>query len=355
MSANVTGKKQCATCNKNGGVMICGGCEQAFCGKHSTEHRHELNNQLDEIIQKHDLLQEELVQMSSEHVLFTEISTWERESIARIQANARMVREELQQGLEKSKMKIAKTCRDIAQNLRSSREADDFSEQDLRQWMDQLKQLKFELDSPSIFKLIYDQHSFISSIKLEDITSAKRENPTDEYTSMWSNALALITKERFSLVDGPVVLEESGTIARHVGSSTDYVHILGAQLYFHGRRTVRIRIQFFKPCYHTFLGCISSRITDKTIRFHSTFAAGWFGQNQVYHHSQIKDNAYNSTLFHNNDIFSIIFDCDEQRIELHHERTNTKNLLKIDMTKAPLPWQFLLVLGRPNDCVRILP
>ena len=354
MSASVTGKKQCVTCNKNGGVMICGGCEESFCGKHSAEHRHELSNQLDEIIQKHDLLQEELLQMSTENTLLMEINTWEKESIARIQANARTVREELQQGFERSRMKILKTCRDIAQNLRTSREADDFSEPDLRQWMEQLRKLKLELNSPSTFKLLHDQYSSIPLIKIEDIISTRKETNTLEYVPMWTNSSALISKERFSLVDGPVILEEEGTVARHLGSSTDYVHILGAQLYFHSQQTIRLRIQFIKPSYHTFLGCISSRITDKTVRFYSTYAAGWFGHNQVYHHAQIKDNAYDSTLFHNNDILSITFDCDKQRIELHHERTNTKNRLKIDMTKAPLPWRLLVVLGRPNDCARII-
>jgi len=60
MSASISGKKQCVKCNKAGGILICDGCQQTFCVKHVNEHRQELANQLDGIMQEHDLLQQSL-------------------------------------------------------------------------------------------------------------------------------------------------------------------------------------------------------------------------------------------------------------------------------------------------------
>ena len=147
MSASVTGKKQCVTCNKSGGIMTCDGCQQSFCGKHVIEHRQELTNQLDGIMQEHDLLQQELEQSSIDNSLLQQIDKWEKESITKIQVAAEAARADLQQILDKSKEQISKTCHDIAINLRSSREADDFSENDLNRWMEQLKELKLEITS----------------------------------------------------------------------------------------------------------------------------------------------------------------------------------------------------------------
>ena len=350
MSANGSGKKQCVACQKSGGILICGGCERAFCGKHSIEHRQALNYQLDEIIQEHDLIQQELVQMSSENSSFTDINKWEKESIAKIQSIATTVRVELQQVLDRSKMKISKICRDIAENLRSSREADDFSEQDLNQWMDQLKDLKTQLNSPLPVKLVEDQNSSIPLIRIENVSSPSKETRRNPIVSVAKD----LSKERFSPLKGPIQCEENGTVIQHIGSSVDYIDILGEELYSHGRRTVRLRIQYSQTFYNTFLGCISPRAIDRKVHFSSTFAAGWFGHNQIYQHGLIKDNAYDCSQFRNNDILRLTFDCDKRRIELHHERTNTNNQLQIDTSKAPLPWRLLVVLCRPKDCLRIL-
>jgi hypothetical protein len=354
MSASVTGKKQCITCSKSGGIMICDGCQQSFCGKHSIEHRQELTNQLDGIMQEHDLLQQELGQPSIDNSLLKKINKWEKESIAKIQVAAEAARADLQQILDTSKERISKTCRDIAVNLRSSREADDFSENDLNRWMEQLKELKLEFDSPSSIKLVEDEYSSISLIRIKHSNFTSKKPTIGKQTFVAKTPALSVVHERFSQVFGGVKVLEEGTAIRHMGISGDYVHVLGERLYSQGREVVRFRIRYEKTTYNSFFGCISSRVINDKASFCSSISAGWFGHNQIYHQGDIIDNGYDSTEIRTNDVLSVTFDCENRKIELHHERTNKTNKLQIDVVKAPFPWRLLVVLCHSDDWVKII-
>ncbi|CAF1253462.1 unnamed protein product [Rotaria sordida] len=119
MSASAPNKKQCVLCNKSGGILICEGCQQVFCGKHVNEHRQELRGELDNIMQEHDLLQQELAQPSlKKNHLLNKIDKWEKDSITKIQVAAETARKTLQELLEQSKKSLSKTCHNITENLR---------------------------------------------------------------------------------------------------------------------------------------------------------------------------------------------------------------------------------------------
>ena len=356
MSVSATGKKQCVTCSKSGGIMICDGCQKSFCGKHSIEHRQELTNQLDGIMQEHDLLQQEFNQLSVDNSLLKQINKWEKESITKIQVAAEAARADLREIIEKSKQQLSKSCHDIASNLRSSREADDFSENDLDQWIKQLKELKLEIISPSLIKLIEDEQSKIRLITIQDNSFTTNEPPKTKRVSVLKTQTAYTMRERFSQVYGVgVKLEDDGMVARHLDQDWNYVHILGEGLYSKGRQTVRFKVEFEHGVYNTFLGCISYRMINDKINFSSLPSAGWFGCNQIYHHGKTILDGYDSSQFKTNDISSLTFDCDQQQIELCHEHQKKTYKLKIDTAKAPLPWRLLVVLCRPNDCIGILP
>jgi hypothetical protein len=354
MSASVTGKKQCVTCSKNGGIMTCDGCQQSFCGKHSVEHRQELTNQLDGIMQEHDLLQQELGQSSIDNSLLKQINKWEKESITKIQVAAKVARADLQQILDRSKEQLSKACHDIAVNLHSSREADDFSENDLNQWIEQLKELKLEITSPLSLKLIEDEQSKISLIAIQCSSFTDKKPAKSKQSSNLKNLTPDTAKERFSQVFGDVILEKEGIVAKHVGPRREYVHILGERLYSQGRQAVRFKIEF-KDQYDIFFGCVSSQVVNDQIHYSSMASVGWFGCNQIYHHGKINIKGYDSSKIRTNDVLSLTFDCEKQEIELYHERKNETYKLQIDIKKAPFPWQILVVLCCPNECVRILP
>jgi hypothetical protein len=344
MSTAVTGKKQCVSCTKSGGIMTCNGCQQTFCGKHVIEHRQELVSQLEGIMQDHNLFQQELGQSSFDNsVLEQQIDLWEKESITKIQVTAEAARADLRQMLEKSKEQISKACQDIAVNLRSSHDTDDFSEHDLNRWIEQLKELKLEATSSSSIRLIEDEYSTIPLI-------AMKHNSFTNKNSITSDA-----HERFSQISGDGTLEEEGTVVKHTDRNYEYVYILGERLYVQGRQTVRFKIEYEENVYNMFFGCVSSKATDEEIHFCSPVSVGWFGYNELFYHGNPCQNIYDSNEIKTNDILSLTLDCEKQQIELYHERENKIYTLQVDIRKANFPWRLLVVLCHPNNCVRILP
>ena len=219
-------QKQCVTCSKSGGILICDGCQQTFCGKHVIEHRQELANQLDGIMQEHDLLQQELTRSSDEHVLLQKINKWEKESITKIQVAAEAARADLREMIENSKKQLSRSCHDIAVNLRSSREADDFSENDLNRWTQQLKELKLEVISPSSVQLIEDERSVIRLITIRDRGSEKKVLIKNKNDSSSKYAATPVTQERFSkVIGGDGRINEEGLLATCASNDLGIIHI----------------------------------------------------------------------------------------------------------------------------------
>ena len=351
--------KKCVICSKNGGILTCHGCGRTYCVKHVLEHRQELSNQLNGIIQEHDLLQEELERSSSESVLFGHINQWEKESIKKIQATAEAARVDLQQILSRSKRELSKACSDITVNLRSSREAEDFSEKDLHRWLKQLDELKSEMASPSSIHLMEEERSGIRLITIQEITDGRKSPVSLVKTDIYqSSSMNFNTQERFNKTIGPVLLHEGGLLAT-LNKHYTYGYILGQHHYSSGRQTVRFRIEQTHVPYNIFFGCISSQLTDKKIRCNSESVAGWFGCDKVYRHGSLNINAeihgYRSNEIVKNDVLHLTFDSQQRHLELFHERTSKRHTLRVDVHKTPFPWQLLVILCRENDSVRILP
>jgi len=354
----MAGRKFCIVCNKGGIVMLCDRCEQTFCDKHVIVHRQQSPNQLDGLMQENDLIQQELKQSSSQHSLLKSIDKWEKESIVKIQTTAETARAELRKMLENSKERLSSTCRDIVENLHSNREAGQYCESDLIRSMQQLQQLRMKILSPLSVNLIENKNSVIHLITVQ---GADFMNNDFEKTKTYSVSKRVPTsnfQEKFSKVNGPVTISEDGLIARHNGPNSTFAYILGEQLYSKGRQTVRFKIEQSQIPYNIFFGCISSKINLNQIHYDSPLVAGWFGYNEVHDHgvciTNVQMHGYDSSKIETHDILSLTFDCVQKQIELYPERTKKIHELPINIDKAPLPWQLLVVLAYGNDCVRIL-
>jgi hypothetical protein len=354
MSASISGKKQCVKCNKAGGILICDGCQQTFCVKHVIEHRQELANQLDGIMQEHDLLQQELGRSSGEHSVLKNIDKWEEESIAKIQVVAESARADLRQIIDEAKERLWKACRNIARDLRSSREADDYSENELNRWMEQLKELQLEMASPSS-KLCEDKYSVIPLITIKQINSVNKKPAKSNQFSPVKNLIASSSQDRFWKVLGAAELDEEGFLVKHIGANWERVRVLGQQLYSQGQHIVRFKIEQIQYPNDIYFGCISSQLTDDVIGYRSPFSVGWFGNKDLYQHGfYSKDSNSQNSKLKINDILCLTFDCDNRQIKLFHERINKTYEAPVNIDKSPFPWQFLMVFADNNDCVRIL-
>src|ERR1700722_14840095 len=97
MASSSSSKAPCAICvGKSVGIFKCEGCLQAFCRKHSIEHRDVLSHQLEGIVLEHDQLQQKISESKCQQPLFAEIDKWERDSIIKIQQTAAQARQEVE-------------------------------------------------------------------------------------------------------------------------------------------------------------------------------------------------------------------------------------------------------------------
>jgi uncharacterized UBP type Zn finger protein len=167
-SSNI--KQSCVKCDKGGGIAICSGCQQQFCVKHFIEHRQELATQMDHVGQQHDLLQRDLTTENIEHPLLSRIDDWEQTSIQKIRKAAEEARLNLRKHLDNTnldniKNQLKTSLDQLTKDFQSSRETDDYTEIELKKWIEQLEELRRQLEKPSTIEMI-DDDSTPSMIRL---------------------------------------------------------------------------------------------------------------------------------------------------------------------------------------------
>ncbi|CAF1512149.1 unnamed protein product, partial [Rotaria sp. Silwood1] len=157
--ATSTGKPRCITCGKEKAIMKCGGCSQDFCFNHITDHRQELSKALDEIEVNRDLFRQTLTQQTRDpkkHALIQQVDQWERDSINDIRKTAEEARQLLLAHTAEYLNEIEIKLNKLTNQLRESRQENDFYETDLRQWSEELTRLTNELHKPANINLRQD-------------------------------------------------------------------------------------------------------------------------------------------------------------------------------------------------------
>ena len=347
---NTPGRKHCVVCRRTGGILLCHGCQLTFCAKHVHKHREELANQLEDLMQTHRHLRQDIEQSPNEYLYSRKIDQWESESIKRIQKAAEIARANLRQIVDRSKRRLTRIARDLAVELNTSWKVDDFAEKDLLRWTKQLNELRLEIKSAYSVQLTEDQRYPIYPITLNNTNHQQR--------SMGKQSANVLPQECFAKTTSSATIENHGLIVRHIGPDSNFAHILGKQLYSQGRHTIRFRILQSSSPYTMFFGCISSALPQTTINYNSSTVVGWFGYNEIYRHGVWSNSTtlhgYESNEIQTDDTLDLVLDCDHRRIELIHQRINRTYRLAVDIDKAPFPWQFLVVLVHEDDSVKIL-
>ncbi|CAF0936022.1 unnamed protein product [Adineta steineri] len=351
-NATINNTRHCVKCSKSNSISTCDGCHLTFCERHAITHRQELTDQLENIIQDHNLLRQDIEQTSNEYLYSRKIDKWEQESIRKIRTAAENVRIELKQIFDKTKIRLTRISRAIAFDLKSSCKTDDYLENDLKQWIKQLNDLRLEFQSSYSLELIEDQQSpiyLIKTINKKFSTIHKNTNHIVPHST---------ANERFLKAIYPASIASGGLIAKHMGPDLDYGYIIGKQHYSQGSHIIRFQIIQNALPYRIFFGCISSDGISSTMNYDSSFVVGWFGHNEIYQHGIWNNNiniyGYDSNKIQTNDILYMIFDCDKKQIGLYHERLNKTHKLSVNIDKAPFPWQLLIILTHENDSVKIL-
>jgi hypothetical protein len=168
--ATANKRRPCFKCDKGVGRNMCIGCQQYFCNMDYNEHQKQLAKEIDNVTQKHDELHLHLIMenMGSEHPLLVRINEWEQRSIDRIHIVANEARTKLKQSLDQVKQETKASLSQVADQLKSSRENEDYTEIDLKIWMNKLESLKKLPLNPTEIELCGDTHPQMnaSTIKL---------------------------------------------------------------------------------------------------------------------------------------------------------------------------------------------
>ncbi|CAF3487005.1 unnamed protein product [Rotaria sp. Silwood1] len=250
-----------------------------------------------------------------------------------------MARTDPRQLIDKPKRQLTRISRDLAYDFKSSMKTDDLSENELIRWIKKLNDLQLEIKSSYSIELIEDQRFPIYPITVthNKFPNMYRNNPNIK------NSFNANSEELFFKTTGPASIENSGIIVKHNGPDLDYGHVLCKQFYSQGRHTIRFKIVQCTLPYIIFFGCISSEVIQQVLNYNSSSVVGWFGYNEIYEHGIWNNNlaihGYDSNQFQKNDIVNLTFDCDQQEIELFHERTIIScdhNLTNEELLRIPL-------------------
>jgi chromosome segregation ATPase len=168
--AEAIGKTRCVICSKEKATLRCGGCLQEYCSKHLENHRQELNKQFDEIEVNRDLFRQTLTQQIEQpnnHLLIQEIDAWEQKSIKRIQQLAEETRQTVLKSLNQCIDRLENKLNNLTNQLRESRDEDDFNEINLRLFQGELDKLTYELSKPSNISIREDSALLINNISVD--------------------------------------------------------------------------------------------------------------------------------------------------------------------------------------------
>lgn len=169
------GRTRCVTCGKEKATLKCGGCLQDFCYNHSTEHRNELSQQLNEVETSRDLFRQMLTEQTREpkkQILIQQIDQWECDSIMKIRQTADKVREMFLRHTTAHVTQIETKLNNLTNRLRESREENDFFETDLSQWKEELIQMTEQLTKPLDITIQQDSTPLVTKIYI-DISSVE--------------------------------------------------------------------------------------------------------------------------------------------------------------------------------------
>ncbi|CAF1168719.1 unnamed protein product [Adineta steineri] len=164
-----TGKSRCFTCDKEKRTVRCEGCLQTYCYDHLTDHRQELNKQLDHITLNYDRFRRALNEQTNhpQIILLTkQINKWELDAINKIQQTASECRQLLLEVKNEHSSNIKINLEKLTEQLGDIRQENDFNEIDLQQFKDKLAQLQQELNKPSNISIQKEYTSYVNKISV---------------------------------------------------------------------------------------------------------------------------------------------------------------------------------------------
>jgi len=300
--------RPCVRCDKGVGIFVCSGCQNAFCRKHSEDHRQELFVQIDELSQDFNVFHHELAENSS----IKQIDRWENESIERIRHTASKARDNLRNSMKNFQEKLEP----MKTEIRQMRQDESFTENDLKRWFEQLKIHREDLQ-----KLV--EHSIA------------------------------INEEKFNEKDDFVRLFDDQRVAETIPNDQKaLLPVFGMFEYSTGVHYRRIRIEkVFGQAI--LIGVTSSKRQNHAVLKPSGGLHGLFS-GTVHFKDPLIRQRFIRTLINDDDEFDFQLNCDGNSIEFQNVKTKEKFVLLVDQDACPLPWKIVVGLYGGKSRVRIV-
>jgi hypothetical protein len=353
-------KKPCSRCDKGGGIFTCDGCQQSFCRKHSDEHRQELGIQMDSIGQEHDTLQRDLDGDSDAHPLLARIDVWERESTKTIKQVAQQARNDLNQLIQQTKQEVKTTMNKLTNELQTSRQSEDYTEMDLKKWINQLNELRQELEQSINTCLLDDQKSSIRLIKVRNSQSQQSLSSASTiqisgHSSHNNRETVLVHQEKFDQKEKEITLTENGLVATYSGpeSKRSAAFLFGFTHYSIGRHHIRFRIGKQGETNY-FIGIVTStQINFSSVLSSTSTSNGWWLNGNAIVNNRCGQELREIQILEDDEV-TLTLDCDQKIIYHQYLRTKDMFQLPIDIQKCPLPWKIRIGLRGLGNCLRII-
>ena len=372
MASAGTARKSCATCHKNGDVFTCRGCRQAFCAQHVDEHREKLAKEVANLAEEHELLRNEINRETEAQLLLSLVNKWEQESITKISRAAETARTDLQQWIEQNNIEVKIPFERITNELRSCQQAEDYTETDLKRWIQQLEEYRQKMQKLPVLDMMDDDESDnIHLIKLTEPRTLQQQQEELEQEQQHSNRMggstlsldrisvisvaepSLLVRERFGDVTGGAVLSDDDLVVTYEGAWLGHSNACGVNLYHAGTHHIRFRIleRFYDP---PFFGIItgSQKNVDHILESFST--NGWNNFDFPIINGEKQPGVVRDKIIRQMDELTLTLDCDRKQIFLKHHRTKRLVHIPIDTRGCAFPWKLLVVLHRRGDAVRMI-
>jgi Mg2+ and Co2+ transporter CorA len=158
--------QMCHTCTpkKIAAITSCRGCHHHFCRKHFNEHRDQLSEYLNNTVDQHDEILQDLKtridhfskdQLNNDDAqnLLRQIDQWEERTINACRHAADKVRASVKQLFDKTEENnsLIERLSSVARELEEQQQSENFVERDLDRWMKQLEELKNDINQPIKF------------------------------------------------------------------------------------------------------------------------------------------------------------------------------------------------------------
>jgi outer membrane murein-binding lipoprotein Lpp len=332
-------KTLCSICQKASGIFKCRGCTKDFCFRHVSEHRQELNKQMDELTTDHDQLRQTITEQEvkpNRHPLMKNIDEWEQQSINTILQTADDARKRLLTIIGQYRTEVTNDLSSLTTELNKARDEDDYIETDLKEWSEKLDALKIDLNAAQIinFAQSNDQSVLIPKFQINDASA-----------------------DIFHQITGDVTIMEGGRAILH-GATQKIVAARCRGEYSSGQHRFCFKIEQLSGNNGFSCGIVSKN-TPTTSIFNTNVQNNMYGHHGAYstyqclNHSVVSSFHEQNYTFQMNDTYELLIDCKHKRIHLTNEQTRYTSPLDVNLSTFPFPWQFFITFTFPNDRVSL--